>query len=72
MLELKTESTQPINGQPTKIRIYRNSVTGGELTTYLIRTDEFDHTWWAFEDLFSLPFIRQVAAKKVIDLYGHG
>ena len=72
MLNLKTTEKRPLNGKETEFRIYENSVTGSTLATYFLRKDKFDNTWWAFEDLFALPFIRQVAAKKVIDLYGQG
>lgn len=72
MLNLTGKELRPINGKQTEFRIYTNSLTGGNLTTYFLRKDKFDNTWWAFEDLFSIPFIRQVASKKVIDLYGHG
>lgn len=72
MLVLEKSDNRRINGVNTPIRIYKNSLTGNELTTYLLRTDKGGNTWWTFEDLFALPFIRQLAAKKVLDLYGHG
>ena len=72
MLELRSTQTGKIDGIERQIRTYVNSVTGSFVNTYHLRTDRFNNTWWAFEDLFALPFIRQVAAKKVIDLYGQG
>ena len=72
MLELRSTQTGKIDGKERQIRTYVNSVTGSFVNTYHLRTDRFNNTWWAFEDLFALPFIRQVAAKKVIDLYGQG
>lgn len=73
MLQLiKSKETREINGVSTPVRIYKNTLTGSELTTYLLRQDQFNNTWWTFEDLFTLPFIRQLAAKKVLDLYGNG
>lgn len=72
MLELIKTENRAIAGKPTEVRIYKNKVTGSELVTHMLRVDQFGNKWWAFEDLFTLPFIRQIAAKKVLDLYGHG
>src|SRR3989304_556277 len=72
MLALTKNETRTINGQPTPVRVYANNLTGGTCETYLLHTDQFGNKWWAFLDLFTLPFIRQLAAKKVLDLYGHG
>lgn len=72
MLKLEKTDTRVINGKPTPVRIYRNTMTDSEVTTYLLYTDKHKNAWWTFEDLFALPFIRQLAAKKVLDLYGHG
>lgn len=68
---IKTEN-RIVNGATRPVRTYRNGTTGGELTTYLIRGDKNKGEWWVFEDLFTLPFIRTVAAKKIMDLYGFG
>lgn len=72
MLRLLPEPEKPrlINGKPVKV--WKNTTTESEIVTYYLRTDKFNNTFWAFEDLFALPFIRQSAAKKVLDLYGHG
>jgi hypothetical protein len=72
MLKLEKTENRVINGTPTPVRIYRNTMTESEVTTYLLYTDKQKNAWWTFEDLFALPFIRQLAAKKVLDLYGHG
>jgi hypothetical protein len=72
MLKLEKIDTRKINGKDTPVRIYRNTMTESEVTTYLLYTDKQKNSWWTFEDLFALPFIRQLAAKKVLDLYGHG
>lgn len=72
MLKLEKTETRTINGAATPVRIYRNTLTGSEISIYLLKTDYQGNKWWAFEDLFALPFIRQMAAKKVLDLYGHG
>lgn len=72
MLKLERIDERPINGTPTKVRLYKNSLTGNDLTTYYLYTDKFGNTWWTFEDLFALPFIRQITAKRIMDLYGHG
>lgn len=68
---IKTED-RPVNNQLTKVRLYRNDLTGTDVSTYLLHTDRHGGQWWTFEDLFALPLIRQIAAKKVIDLYGYG
>lgn len=72
MLELKKIEKRPINGVETPCRVYRDTSTDTEVVTYLLKTDKQKNTWWTFEDLFTLPFIRQLSAKKVLDLYGHG
>lgn len=72
MLKLEKQEDRLINGKPTPVKVYKNTMTGTECTLYLLHTDQFKNKWWTFEDLFALPFIRQLAAKKVLDLYGHG
>lgn len=72
MLKLIKTETRRISGEERPVRIYKNSLTESELITFLLRKDIFGNSFWAFEDLFSIPFIRQSAAKKVLDLYGHG
>lgn len=72
MLKQEKTETRAIGGKEVPARIYRNQITGSECVTYLLHTDRNGNKWWAFEDLFTLPFIRQLTAKKVIDLYGHG
>jgi hypothetical protein len=54
------------------VRTYKNSLTGTELTTSSVYKDKSGHVWHVFDDLFSLPFIRHMAAKRVLDLYGNG
>lgn len=53
-------------------RTYRSSVTGTEIFTKLIYTDESGNKWWAFEDLLQMPFIRKKASEKISQLYGIG
>jgi len=72
MLKLDKSEIRQYNGKPTEFRIYVNSVKGDTLTTYFLRKDKFGHTWWAFEDIFQFPEMRQVAAKRITDLYGQG
>ena len=72
MLKLDKQEKREINGQPTDVRTYKNTLTGNSVTTYILKVDKFGNKWWTFEDLFALPFIRQLTAKKVLDLYGHG
>lgn len=72
MFELIKTETRQIQGAQRPVRTYRNKTTGTELTTYLLKEDRARGQWWTFEDLFTLPFIRQVASKKIMDLYGFG
>ncbi len=72
MLKLIKQEERVINGKPTPVRDYKNTLTDSTVSTYLLYTDKFANKWWTFEDLFALPFIRQLTAKKVLDLYGHG
>lgn len=72
MLKLEKNEIRQMNGADTAVRVYKNTLTGGTCETYHLHTDQFGNKWWAFVDLFSLPFIRQLSAKKVLDLYGHG
>lgn len=72
MLKLENTGTRKIGGKETETRLYKNSITGNDVTTYHLYTDKMKNKWFAFDDLFALPFIRQLAAKKVLDLYGNG
>jgi len=72
MLKLEKTEKRQMNGKDTAVRVYKNTLTGGICETYHLHTDQFNNQWWAFVDLFTLPFIRQLSAKKVLDLYGHG
>lgn len=72
MLKLETTTEKLINGKKTECKIYKNTLTGSEVVTYLMRTDILKNKWYGFEDLYTIPFIRQLYAKKVIDLYGQG
>ena len=71
MLKLQTQESRPVNGKNTPVRVYVNTLTGSQTVTYLLYVDQAGQRWWTFEDLFALPFTRQLAAKKVVDLYGH-
>lgn len=53
-------------------RHYRNPVTGSECTTSNIYTDKDGNKWWEFDNLFTLPFMRQFAATKISSLYQIG
>jgi hypothetical protein len=72
MLKLEKNERRQIGGNDTAVRVYKNTLTGNTCETYHLHTDQFGNQWWAFLDLFTLPFIRQLSAKKVLDLYGHG
>lgn len=53
-------------------RTYREEETNTEIYTIELYTDKQGNRWFAFEDLYQMPFARHFAAKKVIDLYGAG
>lgn len=72
MLQLLKTENQVINGLPTPCKVYKNTVTGSEVTIYRLYTDSQKNTWWTFQDLYQLPLIRQMSAKRVLDLYGNG
>lgn len=72
MLKLEKTEDREVNGKMVPHRVYKNTITGSDCVTYLLRVDKFNNKWWTFEDLYALPFIRQMAAKKVLDLYGNG
>lgn len=72
MFEKTNEQKVKTSAGEKLIRTYRNQLTGTELTTSSIYKDKAGHTWHVFDDLFSLPFIRHMAAKRVLDLYGNG
>lgn len=59
---------QTLDKNATK-RIYTNTITESECMTEVIYTDAAGYRWWSFVDLFTLPIIREVAARKVTDLY---
>ncbi len=72
MLKLEKTGSRLIGGKETETRQYKNTITGNDVTTYHLHTDKLKNKWFAFDDLFSLPFVRQLAAKRVLDLYGNG
>lgn len=53
-------------------RVYENSETHSQVIISHIYTDARKNKWFAFDDLFQVPFIRQFAAKKITDLFGSG
>lgn len=71
MLKLTREEKRTVGNRMADTRTYVNTLTGTEISTYHLYTDAQGWRWWTFEDLFGLPFMRQLAAKKVADLYGH-
>jgi hypothetical protein len=71
MLRFLREEHRVVNKKQVPFRVYENTITSTEVCTYLLHTDRAGHRWYTFEDLFAIPFMRQLAAKKVVDLYGH-
>lgn len=53
-------------------RKYRNPVTGSECSTKKVYSDKDGNSWWEFDNLFTLPFMRQFAATKISSLYQIG
>lgn len=72
MFNLITTDQREVGKLKTSVKTFRNDLTGTEISIYLLKKDRAGNEWWAFEDLFALPFIRQMMAKRVVDLYGHG
>lgn len=67
MYELTSEKTE---GSRT-VRVYRSKIHGTEIRTHLLTTDKQKNKWWTFEDLPSLPWIRNLAANKITRLFGN-
>lgn len=72
MLELISKERRPIGNVERDCKVYKNSLTGSHVVTYLLHTDRAGNKWWTWENLFDLPMIRQMAARNVIELYGAG
>lgn len=53
-------------------RKYRNPVTGSECSTTKVYTDKDGNSWWEFDNLFTIPYLRQFAATKIASLYQVG
>lgn len=58
-----------LKSETQTLRTYNNSVTNSDCTTEVIYTDIFGGKWWTFSDLWQLPVLREVASRKVTDLY---
>lgn len=72
MFQKTNEQVIEKSGKPSVVRTYKNAITGTEISTSSVYKDKAGHVWHVFDDLFSIPFIRQMAAKRVLDLYGNG
>lgn len=53
-------------------RTYVNSQTGSRCITSKVYVDKEKNNWWAFEDLFTIPYTRNFAATKISSLYALG
>jgi hypothetical protein len=62
------EKISDVNGK----REYKNPVTGSQLTTSWVYQDKDGNDWYAIDNLFTLPFMRQFAATKISCLYQIG
>lgn len=51
-------------------RTYKNTLTGNTITTELLKEDRYGNRWWTFQDLYTLPLIRQMATAKISRLFG--
>jgi hypothetical protein len=56
---------------PTR-RLYVQQQTNTECITTLIHTDQLGVDWWAFTDLFAIPYMRIAQAKAISDLFECG
>lgn len=72
MLQLLRSEKMPLNGKETPVKVYKNTLTGSEVTIYHLYKDKFENDWWTFLDLYQLPLVRQMSAKRVLDIYGNG
>lgn len=61
-----------LESQSEKERTYKNTITGSEVRTILLHRDMYGQPWWTFADLFTIPLVREIAAKKVTELAGAG
>lgn len=54
-----------------KVRVYQSD-TGTRLETELIHTDQAGNKWYAFKDLFKIPYLRLAYSKQIADLFSAG
>lgn len=71
MFKLITTQEKELGGIMRMTRTYRSETSGTEISTYLLKQDRNGNKWWAFEDLYGVPFIRTMAANKIVKLYGN-
>lgn len=55
-----------------KQRTYQSDVTGTEVFTSLLYTGSDGEKFWGFDDLFSMPTQRKIAAQRITDLFSAG
>ncbi len=55
-----------------KTRHYHNPITGSHCSTTFAYQDKEGNNWYSFDNLFTLPFMRQFAATKISSLYQVG
>lgn len=53
-------------------RIYANSETGSQCSQTMCYTDKDGNKWYGFDDLMTLPYVRNFAATKITSLYALG
>lgn len=53
-------------------RTYQSTITGTEVITSLLYTGTDGEKFWGFEDLFSIPTQRKIAAQRITDLFAAG
>lgn len=55
-----------------KTRVYENDKNSATIQTTLIYTDKMGNDWWAFYDLFNIPYLRIAYSKTISDLFRVG
>jgi hypothetical protein len=61
-----------LKSETDKSRTYINEQSGTESITDLIYTDAMGNNWYAFRDLFKIPYIRKEYASRFTQLFGIG
>lgn len=61
-----------IQFESADMRIYENDSNNSTIQTDLVYTDKLGNRWWAFYDLFQIPYLRIAYSKTITDLFSIG